>query len=185
MSKDQSKEKAKDPKPEENLQNQIDELTDALLRERADSVNIRRRHEEQITNLKNLVKADIVRSLLPVVDNFERSLKHVSADLLNEPYVKGIQSVVRQFEKTLESLGVERIKTENEVFDPELHEAVSMEDGEGDTEAISEELQSGYKLGNEVIRHAMVKVRMEPRQQKARSKTQNEKEEPYQGGENE
>lgn len=143
----------------ESLEASIAELTQALQQERADSVNIRRRHEEQITNLKSMVKADIIRNLLPVIDNFERSLKHIPADLENDPYIQGIQGVVRQFEKTLESLGVERIKTEGEVFNPDFHEAVSMEDGEGDTEVISEELQSGYRLGDEVIRHAMVKVK--------------------------
>ena len=59
------------------LQQQIAELTDALQRERADVINVRRRHEEQLAGLKNVVKANVVRDLLPVIDNFERALKHV------------------------------------------------------------------------------------------------------------
>jgi len=58
-------------------------------------------------------------------------------------------------------MGVERIKTVGEIFDPRYHEAVSMEEGDGTTEVISEELQSGYQLGDDVIRHAMVRVRLE------------------------
>lgn len=142
------------------LQQQVADLTDALKRERADATNMRRRHDEQSASLRTVVKANIVRDLLPVVDNFERALKHVPPELEKNEYIKGVQGVVRQFEKTLADIGVERIKTIGEVFDPTFHEAVAMEEGEGSIEIISEELQSGYKLGNEVIRHAMVKVSM-------------------------
>ena len=96
---------------------------------------------------------------MPVIDNFERSLKHVPEDLQGNDYVKGIEGIVKQFEKVLADLGVERIKTVGEPFDPHLHEAVSMEEGDSDEETISEELQSGYTLGGDVIRHAMVRVK--------------------------
>lgn len=139
----------------------IKELTEALKRERADSDNIRRRHEEEIGSLRSLVKASIVRDLLPVIDNFERALKHIPKELSGNDYIKGIQGIVKQFENTLQQIGVEKIKTIGEVFDPKFHEAVHMEDGDGKVEVISEELVSGYKMGDEVIRHAMVKVKME------------------------
>lgn len=146
------------------LQQQVHELTDALQRERADVMNVRRRHEEQIAGLKTMLKVTVVRDMLPVLDNFERALKHVPKDLEGNDYIKGVQGIVKQFEKSLEQLGVERIKTVGEPFDPRYHEAVSMEeaslDSEGATEVVSEELQAGYKLGDEVIRHAMVRVRM-------------------------
>lgn len=142
----------------QQLQQQVAELTDALQRERADVINVRRRHEEQITGLKSTVKASVIRDLLPVIDNFERALKHVPEDLKDNDYIKGVQGVVKQFEKTLADLGVERIKTVDEPFDPTYHEAISSEEGEGTTEVVSEELQSGYTLGDEVIRHAMVRV---------------------------
>lgn len=140
------------------LEQQIADLTTALQRERADVINVRRRHDEQLASLKNVVKSGVVRDLLPVVDNFERALKHVPADLKDNDYIKGVQGVVRQFEKTLEDIGVTRIKTVGESFDPNLHEAVSMEEGEGSKEVVSEELQAGYQLGDEIIRHAMVRV---------------------------
>lgn len=143
------------------LQQQITELTEALQRERADSVNIRRRHETQVAGLKIMVKAQVVRDLLPVIDNFERSLKHIPADLLENDYVKGVQGIVKQFEKTLSDLGVERIATVDHPFDPRYHEAVTMDDGDGMQEIVSEELQAGYVLGDEVIRHAMVRVKMQ------------------------
>lgn len=152
--------KAKKSRDEPNtLETQVQELTEALKRERADAINSRRRHEEDIASLRVRVKADVIGDLLPALDNLERALKHVPAELENNDYVKGVQSVVKQFDKTLSDLGVERIKTVGEHFDPNLHEAVSMEEGEGTDEIITEELQAGYKIGNDVIRHAMVRVK--------------------------
>lgn len=144
-----------------DLEQQVADITDALQRERADSANIRRRHDEQLASLKDIVKSGVVRDLLPIIDNFERALKHVPKELANDDYIKGVEGVVKQFEKTLTDIGVVRIKTVGEVFDPRLHEAVSMEDGDGTLEVVCEELQAGYTLGEEVIRHAMVKVKME------------------------
>ena len=138
---------------------QITELTEALQRERADAVNIRRQNENQMANLRNMVKTTVVNDLLPVIDNFERALKHVPKELEGNEYIKGVQGIVRQFEKTLEDMGVERICTIGEHFDPKLHEAVSMEDGDGEHEIVSAELQAGYKIGDNIIRHAMVRVK--------------------------
>lgn len=146
-----------------DLEQQVLELTDALQRERADAANIRRRNEEQIASLKTLVTANVVRDLLPAFDNLERALGHAPKELQNNDYIKGVESVKKQFEKVLQELGVERVKTIGELFDPSLHEAVGMEDGEGSTEVVSEELTAGYRLSDEVIRHAMVKVRLEDR----------------------
>ncbi len=143
----------------EHLQQQIEELTLALQRERADATNIRRRHDEELAQLRTRIKAAVIEDLLPVIDNFERALKHVPEDLQDNDYVKGVQGVVKQFEKTLAEMGVEKIKTVGEPFDPNLHEAVSVEDGDGAQEIVSEELQSGYKIGDDVIRHAMVRVK--------------------------
>lgn len=141
------------------LESKVKELTEALQRERADVTNIRRRHDQQMSGLRDIAKASVVRDLLPAIDNLERGLKHVPKDIQDHEYVKGIQGVVKQFEKTLQNIGVERVKTVGEEFNPKYHEAISMEDGEGSREVVSEELQSGYKLGDEVIRHAMVKVK--------------------------
>ncbi len=143
-------------------QQQIQELTQALQRERADAMNLRRRHDEELANVRKSLKAHIVRDLLPVIDNFERALKHVPQNLKDNEYMKGIEGIVKQFEKTLEQLGVQRIKTVGEPFDPHYHEAVSMEEGQdGAHEVVSEELQAGYTLGDEVVRYAMVRVKMQ------------------------
>lgn len=166
MTKDNKQPKNAAAGSEEPLKKQIAELTqniadltEALQRERADATNIRRRHDEQIAGLKDMTKASVVRDLLPIVDNFERALKHTPKDIEGSDFVKGVHAIVKQFEKTLQDIGVERIKTVNEEFDPRYHEAVSMEEGDNGKEIISEELQAGYKIGNDVIRHAMVRVK--------------------------
>lgn len=146
---------------QDGLARQVAELTEALQRERADAMNLRRRHEEDMAGLRTRLKANVVRELLPVIDNFERALRHVPQDLADHDYVKGVQGVVRQFEKTLADMGVERIATTGAPFDPRYHEAVSMDDGDGSEEVVAEELQSGYRLGDDVIRHAMVRVKLQ------------------------
>jgi molecular chaperone GrpE len=162
---DEPKQQGPDNDQLQQLEQQVGELTEALQRERADAINIRRRHDEQISGMRSAIKANVVRDLLPVIDNFERALKHVPKDLENNDYIKGVKGVVKQFEKTLSDLGVEKIKTvvdgKGEPFDPKYHEAVQMEEGDGTKEVVSEELQSGYKIGDEVIRHAMVKVKLQ------------------------
>lgn len=144
--------------PRPDVQLQIQQLTEALQRERADAENLRRRHDEQLSSLRTSAKATVVRDLLPIIDNFERALKHAPEDLEGNDYIKGVQGVVKQFEKTLADMGVQRIATVGAPFDPNLHEAVSAEEGDG-PEVVSEELQSGYKIGDEVLRHAMVRVK--------------------------
>jgi len=145
----------------EELQQKIGELTEALQRERADAINVRRRTDEDKAKLGNFYKIMILREFLPALDNLDRAIKHAPKDLVDHDYVKGVQGVVKQFEQCMQNLGIERIKTVGEPFDPKLHEAVHMEDGEGDQEIVIEELQPGYKMGDEVIRHAMVKVSKE------------------------
>jgi molecular chaperone GrpE len=135
------------------------QLNDALLRERADAMNVRKRAEDDRAKLGGYFKASVIKELLPTIDNFERALKAVPKDLEKNDYIKGIEGIVKQFATTLNKLGVERIKTVGEPFNPELHEAVTMDEGDGDQEIVSEELQSGYMLGDEVIRHAMVRVK--------------------------
>jgi len=144
-----------------DLQQQVDELTEALQRERADAINVRRRADEERAKLAEFYKAMVVQELLPAIDNLERALSHIPKDLKDHDYVKGVQSVFKQLEKAFSELGVKRIKTVGEEFDPRYHEAVSMEDAGGEVELVCEELQPGYKIGDEVVRHAMVRVRRE------------------------
>ncbi len=144
------------------LKQQLATMTDALQRERADAVNLRRRYEEQIEALHKNSKIRLLRDLLPLLDNIEISLKHVPAELETHEYINGVRAIAKQFDHILTQLGVQRIETVGKEFNPDLHEAVSMDDGDGDREIISEEMRPGFRLDSgDVLRHAMVKVKRE------------------------
>jgi molecular chaperone GrpE len=98
--------------------------------------------------------------LLPVIDNIERAISHIPADLADNQWAQGIAGLVKQLEKSLESMNLKRIQaSQGTGFDPELHEAIQFdEDAEGEHEVIAEELQAGYTLNGHPIRHAMVRV---------------------------
>jgi len=144
-----------------DYEQKIGELTEALQRERADAMNVRRRADEERAQLGTTIKAMIIEELLPALDHLELAIKHIPKDLADHDYIKGIKSVLKQFEQCFAQLGVERIKTVGEIFDPKLHEAVHLEEGKGNVEVVCEELQPGYKIGDDVIRHAKVKVKTE------------------------
>lgn len=137
---------------------QIGELTQDLQRIQADFVNYKRRAEEDQLRAGISGKQVAVQQLLPVIDNIERALNNVPKDLVKNDYVKGVQAIAKQLSSALENIGVTKLKVVGEAFDPELMDAVSMEEGDGDKEVVIEELQPGYMMGEDVIRHAMVKV---------------------------
>lgn len=138
----------------------IAELTADLQRVRADFENYRKRVDEEKASARQHGADQATKELLPVIDNIERAILHIPADISEHPWVKGVGSLIKHLDKTLAGLGVARIDAKpGVVFNPELHQAVQMdEDAEGDTEIVAEELQAGYKLHGRVIRHAMVRV---------------------------
>lgn len=140
----------------------IEELTADLKRVQADFINYRRRVEEEKLRYTRFGRESAVMAILPAVDNLERSFAHIPKKLAKDHWVIGVKSVAKQLADALKGLGVEKIKSVGEEFDPDLHEAVDMEDGvadgKGKKEIVTEELQPGYMMDGEVIRHAMVKV---------------------------
>jgi molecular chaperone GrpE len=150
----------KQPKNQlKRLKQQVDELTNALQVERADALNVRRRAEEDKMKQAGYFKSEVVKAFLPFIDNFDRALKHAPSSKDNAEWLKGLKTVEKQLWQILESVGVSRIKTVGEPFDPKLHEAVQIEEGgHGTNETVVEEFTPGFSMGNEVIRHAMVKV---------------------------
>lgn len=130
-------------------------LNEALLRERADADNVRKRADSERASLANYFKGTVIEELLPVIDNFERAMQQAD----DSEFAKGVSGIRKQFMQKLEKIGVERVKTVGEHFDPNTMEAVTMEEGDGEHEIVSEELQSGYKLGDQLLRPAMVRVK--------------------------
>jgi molecular chaperone GrpE len=142
------------------LEQHINELTADLQRVQADFINYKRREAENDEFRRAQAKAEVIRTLMPFIDNIDRALTHAPADLKDHDFVKGVAGVARQLNEFLSKLGIERIKTVGQDFNPELMDAVAIEEGgEAGKEVVTEELQSGYILGDVVIRHAVVKVK--------------------------
>ena len=131
-------------------------LNDKFLRLAAEYENFRRRSQKEKEALYGDIKADTVTKFLPVYDNLERALKQGTED---EAYRRGVEMIMNQFCSTLEKLGVTPIECLGEKFDPALHNAVMhVDDEEKGENEIVEVFQKGFKLGDTVIRFAMVKV---------------------------
>lgn len=147
-------------KKQEQLEEDLINLTTDLQRTRADFENYRKRVEVEKEQARAMGKVQAIMKLLPVIDNIERAIAHTPAELADNKWAQGVAGLVKNLEKSLESLNLTRIDASKGVkFDPEFHEAIQFdEDSEGEHEVIAEELQPGYKLGNDVIRHSMVKV---------------------------
>lgn len=145
---------------QEELQKQVTELTQDLQRTRADFENYRKRVELEKSAARDAGQAAAILKLLPVIDNIERAIAHTPAELQDNKWAQGIASLVKNLEKSLESLNLKRIEAKPGTdFNPELHEAIQFdEEAEGDKEVIAEELQAGYLLSGQPVRHAMVKV---------------------------
>lgn len=145
---------------QEELQKQITELTQDLQRTRADFENYRKRVELEKSAARDAGQTAAILKLLPVIDNIERAIAHTPTELQDNKWAQGIASLVKNLEKSLESLNLKRIEAKPGTdFNPELHEAIQFdEEAEGDKEVIAEELQAGYLLGGQPVRHAMVKV---------------------------
>lgn len=142
------------------LEQRVGELTLDLQRTRADFENYRKRVDAEKAAARAAGQSSAVLKLLPVVDNIERAIAYTPEDLKDHAWVQSVSNLVKNLEKSLESLDVKRIDAKpGTTFNPELHEAIQFdEDATGETEVIGEELQAGYMQGDSVIRHAMVKV---------------------------
>ncbi len=147
-------------KKQEELEQQVGELTQDLQRTRADFENYRKRSEADKTTMYQHGQVASVEKLLPVIDNIERAIGHIPDELVDNAWAQGIAGLAKSIEASLKNMNVVRIESKAGVlFNPELHEAIQVdEDAEGDTEVIAEELQAGYLLGDQPIRTAMVKV---------------------------
>lgn len=147
-------------KKQEELEQQIGELTQDLQRTRADFENYRKRSEADKAATYQHGQAAAVVKLLPMIDNIERAISHVPEDLTSNKWAQGVVSLTKNLTKSLAGMDVTRIEAApGTTFDPELHEAIQIdEDAEGEHEVIAQELQAGYLLSGRPIRHSMVKV---------------------------
>jgi len=145
----------------EELRRERDTLQDRLLRTAAEFDNYRKRVERDRREVSDLAVADAVQDLLPIIDNLERALQAAAAE--NDPLRKGVELIHRQMMEVLRKRGVKTIDVLGADFDPNIHQAVAHEDSETHREGeVMEELQRGYRLGDRLLRAAMVKVARRP-----------------------
>src|SRR3984957_5255299 len=158
---DQYTTEEKTPDPSE-MQRELDqlagekaELQDRVLRAQAEFQNFRKRVEKERGELFEYASMEAVRALLPVLDDFERSLKSESTD---KEYVKGMELIYQRFYEGLKKLGLEPIVSEGQAFDPHIHHAVDKEETEeAAPDTVLEEFQRGYNFKGRMLRPAMVK----------------------------
>ena len=138
----------------------LGELTQDLQRTRADFENYMKRSEIEKISAREAGQSSAILKLLPVIDNIERAIAHLPDDLKGNVWAESVAGLVKHLDKSLEGLNVKRIDANpGTIFNPELHEAIQFdEDAEGEQEVVAEELQAGYTLNGQPIRHAMVKV---------------------------
>ena len=142
----------------EKAQAEKRELYDRLLRKQAELENFRKRMQKEKEDLRQFAAEDVVRSLLPTLDAFERALSQ-RHEGVPAPYYEGLGLIYRELREVLGRAGLVPLETEGQLFDPYLHQAVETVDAPGRREnEIVAELQRGYKLKHKLLRPAIVKV---------------------------
>jgi len=137
------------------------ELQDRLLRTQAEFQNLRRRVEKEKLEFSEYASMEAVRALLPVLDDFERALK---SENTGDEYVKGMQLIHQRFAAQLEKLGLEAMNAQGQPFDPHMHHAGEMvETDEAEDHTVLGEFQRGYNFKGRLLRPAMVKVAVTPK----------------------
>lgn len=141
----------------------IAELEEQTKRLSAEFENFRRRQQEELKRRHVLMKEEIFREILPIVDNLDRSLEAAKSQSSLEAMMKGVELVRRGFSRLFESNEIEPIEAQGQLLDPHLHEAMMVEENaELPDQTIVAELQKGYRIGDRILRPAMVKVSKKP-----------------------
>ena len=124
----------------------------------ADFENFKRRSRQELADRTQYANEELVRRLLPILDNFKRALEHAPENI-DPSWYEGIKLVARQFEETLQAQGLTSIPAVGERFDPSQHEAIAREETDEHEEGtVVEEMRPGYRLHNRVLRPTLVKV---------------------------
>jgi molecular chaperone GrpE len=141
----------------EDLRSERDALLERVARNQAEFENIRKRMEREQQAFRGFALSDALRSLLPTVDSLERALQTPAHD--PEEFRRGLDLIRQQLDDALRKLGLRRIPTAGEPFDPQLHEAVGLVETPGNADShIVQEVQGGYMLGDRLLRPARVLV---------------------------
>lgn len=143
----------------QNAQNQCKEYFEGWQRERADFMNYKKRVERDQAQLHQIITANIIKKFLVVLDDMERAIKNRPTDAEQQEWWNGVDLIYRKLQSILEAEGIQPIAASGDLFDPNLHEAISHEEHqEVQSGHIIEVVQQGYRLGDRVVRPALVRV---------------------------
>lgn len=143
----------------QKLETQSQEYLDGWQRARAEFANYKKRVERDLKDNYQNATGDVLKSLLPVMDDFDRATINVPDDLLGHPWVSGIEMIHRKMSKVLDDFGATVIDPVGEEFDPNLHEAIGQDaDSDMDSGHVTVTMQKGYMVGDRVLRPALVRV---------------------------
>lgn len=135
------------------------EYLDGWQRSRADFTNYKKRVERENADLSATIAATVLTRILPVLDDFDLAMKNAPADGDGAKWASGLALVHKKFNSVLENEGIKRIEAEGQPFDPNVHEAVVHEESaDHESGHVIEILRQGYKIGDRVLRPALVKV---------------------------
>jgi molecular chaperone GrpE len=142
----------------EELKKQVAELTAGWQRTQADFVNFRNRVEGEKQAIRQRTKADLILAILPTIDHFQLSVRHLPTDLKDNSWIAGILHIEKQLLKVLVDQGVEPVVALRQKFDPNIHEAIETLPSEKPEDEIIAEEQIGYFLDGQLLRPSRVKV---------------------------
>jgi len=154
----------------EELQKQVDQYKDLLLRKAAEFDNYKRRIENETTNIVRFATESLIEDLLPVLDDFERSLKHSKEIKESDSLVQGVEMIYQKLVKVLDGRGVQAFETVGKEFSVDYHDALmQLPRNDLPPHTVIEEVEKGYMLNDKVIRHAKVVVSSVPPEEQGES----------------
>lgn len=155
---------------EEQLQDEVDKARseakahqEQYLRTLAEMENLRKRTQREKEELSKFANENILREILPVIDNLERAVDHAEQAESSEGLLEGVQMTLTQFSQVLDRFGVKPVESLGEPFDPNLHQAMGqLETDEYPANSVAQQMQKGYQLNERLLRPAMVMVAKAP-----------------------
>lgn len=161
---------AEELSPEEQLQEELDKARsetkahqEQYLRTLADMENLRKRTQREKEELAKFANENILREILPVIDNLERAVEHAEQAESSDGLLEGVQMTLSQFSQVLDRFGVKPVESLGEQFDPNLHQAMGqLETDEYPANTVAQQMQKGYQLNERLLRPAMVMIAKAP-----------------------
>lgn len=140
------------------LQKQIETFREGWQRERAEFANFKKRIEREKLELYQNATSDVLKSLLPILDDFDRAVDNLPDDLRAHPWVDGVLGIQRKMLRLLEQFNITVVDPTGQPFDPNLHEALGTDESDAEAGTVTATMQKGYLVGERVLRPALVRV---------------------------